>query len=345
MLERGEEVGGGLVVRGGAVDGVAAVGNNLGVVARAGAVPCEELVDCVSRKVKRMEVVGGRTYVGGAGADVGEGSLCGDEEELGLELLGCNVRDGVGRVLCRLEREHVGEQAGNVGRGHGGAGDGVHGRLAADPGRLDVEARGEDVVALAKVAEVGALIGQGGGADGDCVLGGRGRVVARVCVVVARSDGEVDADGDGGVDGAVESGRLATAKGHVGGAALEALALAVLCRLELFQVRLGGPLDTLDDIGHGAGAVAAEDLDGLDACLLGDAVLLAGDGAGAVCAVSIAVLIGVALGYGLAPTGAALKVNVLDVGARVDDVDVDTLATVAVIEVLVEGAKVEALAV
>ncbi len=68
-----------------------------------------------------------------------------------------------------------------------------------------LEAGGEDVGALAVVGEVGAAVVNGRGADGDGLLGGGGRVVAGVGVVVAGSDGEVDASGDGGVDGVVES--------------------------------------------------------------------------------------------------------------------------------------------
>jgi len=73
--------------------------------------------------------------------------------------------------------------------------------------------------------------------------------------------------------------------------------------------------------------------------LLGNAVLLASDGARAVCTVSIAVLISIALRDGLAPRCATLEVNVVDVGAGVDDIDVDALAAVLGVEVLVEGAE------
>jgi hypothetical protein len=73
--------------------------------------------------------------------------------------------------------------------------------------------------------------------------------------------------------------------------------------------------------------------------LLGNTVFLAGDGAGAVSAVSVAILVLVAAGDSLAPFGAALEVDVVDVGTGVNDVDVDTLTTFAVVQVLVEAAE------
>lgn len=67
---------------------------------------------------------------------------------MGLELLGCDIGNGIGGVGGGLEREEVGEETANMWGGHGGPGDGVGGVLAADPSRLDVETRGEDVSAL-----------------------------------------------------------------------------------------------------------------------------------------------------------------------------------------------------
>jgi hypothetical protein len=110
-------------------------------------------------------------------------------------------------------------------------------------------------------------------------------------------------------------------------------------------VRLGSVLDALDDIGHGARAVGAEDLDGVDVRLLGDTVLLASNGAGAVGAVAVAILVSIAVGDGLAPLGATLKVDVLGVCASVDDVNVNTLTTVGGVEVLVPGAEAQGVAV
>jgi len=110
-------------------------------------------------------------------------------------------------------------------------------------------------------------------------------------------------------------------------------------------VSLGGPLNTLDDVGHGARAVGAEDLDGVDVGLLGDTILLTSDGTRAVGAVTVAILISIAVRDGLAPVSTALEVDVLVVGTGVDDVDVDTLTTVGRVEVLVPRAEAQRVAV
>lgn len=283
--------------------------------------------------------------VGSVAGDVGESTLGGDGDEVGLKLLRADISDSEGRVLGRLEGEHVGKEASNVGRSHRGTGDGVDGVLAADPGGLDVETRGEDVVALAVVGEVGTLISESAGTDGDGLLGSGRRVVARVGVVVTGGHGEVDASVNGSVDSLVEERRLTATQAHVGSGALEALSLALLRDADLLGVGLGGVLDTLDDVGHGARAVGAQDLDGLDVSLLGDTVLLAGNSARAVCSVSVAILIGIALRDGLSPRRTTLEVDVVNVGAGVDDVDVNTLATVLGVEVLVEGTEAQAVTV
>lgn len=215
-----------------------------------------------------------------------------------------------------------------MGRGHRGTGDNVGGSLAADPGGKDVKTGSEDVVALAEVGEISTLVSKSGSTDGDSLLSSSGRVSARVGVVVTGGNSEVNASVDSGVDGLVEESRLATTKTHVGSAALEALSLALLGLLNLLDVRLGGVLNTLDDIGHGAGAVGAEDLDGLDVGLLGNTVLLTGDGTRAVSAVAVTVLVLITRRDGFAPGGTTLEVDVVNVGAGVDNVDIDALTTV-----------------
>ena len=52
--------------------------------------------------------------------------------------------------------------------------------------------------------------------------------------------------------------------------------------------------------------------------------------------VTVAVLINVVLGNGLAPRSATLELKVLDVDASVDDVDVDAAAPVGIVLVLRE---------
>jgi hypothetical protein len=306
--------------------------------------------DGVATLLDNGSVVGLSTTVPGkdvlsVAGNVGKSTLGGDGHKVSLKLLRGDIRDSKGRVLSGLKRKEVGEKASDVRRGHRGTGDGVDGVLAADPGGLDVEAGSEDVVALAEVGEVSTLVSQSAGTDGDGLLGSSGRVVARVGVVVTGGNSEVDTGIDGSVDSLVEQRRLATTQAHVGGRALEALSLALLGDADLLKVRLSGVLNTLDDVGHGTRAVGAQDLDGLDVCLLGHTVLLASDSARAVCTVSVAILVRITLRDGLTPRRTTLEVDVFSVGASVHNVDIDALATVLGVEVLVEGAEAQAVAV
>lgn len=246
------------------------------------------------------------------------------------------LTDSVGGVLGGLKGNKVGQETSNVWGSHGGTGDGVDGVLATDPGGLDVQTWGEDVDALAVVGEVGTTVSEGGGTDGDGVLGSSWGVVASVGVIIAGGNGEVDAIVNGGVDSQVQGGGFATAKGHVGNGALEALLL--LGSLEMVG---DSPFDALDDVGHGTGSVRLQHLDGVDTGLLGNTVLLSGDSTGAVGTVAVTVSVLVISGDGLAPVGTALEVNVGGVGAGVDNVDVDTLTTFSGVEVLVKVTEVE----
>ena len=139
-----------LFLLGSLLDGVAALLDDLSVVGRTTTVPGEDVL--------------------GVAGDVRESTNGGDGDQVSLELLGRDVGNSVGRVLGRLKRQHVGKKTSNVGRGHGGSGDGVGSVLRADPGGQDVETRGEDVVALSVVGEVRTLVKEGGGTDGDGVL-------------------------------------------------------------------------------------------------------------------------------------------------------------------------------
>lgn len=112
--------------------------------------------------------------------------------------------------------------------------------------------------------------------------------------------------------------------------------LAIFGCGHLCGVSLGSVLDTLHDVGHCAGAVGAENLDSDDIGLFGDTILLTSDGAGAVGAVAVAILISIVGWNGLAPLSATFKVNVVDVGAGIDDVDIDALATICRVKILVE---------
>ena len=304
---------------------VATSSDDLGEVAAATAVPGEQ--------------------VGGIGGDARKGVLSGDGDESSLELLGGDRSNRVLGVLSRLKREVVGKETGNMGRGHGGTGDGVDGVLGANPGGLNAQTRGEDVSALSVVGEVGTAVVESRGTDGDGLGSGSRRVLAGIGVVVTGSNSEVDTRADSSVDSSIESLGLATTERHVGDRALEALALTILGLLDLIDMAGGGVLNTLDDIGHGARSVGSEDLNGVDAGLLGNTVLLTTDSAGAVSAVTIAILIGIAIRDGRTPFGSALEVDVIDVGTSVNDVGIDTLTTILGVEVLVEGTEVQSISV
>ena len=280
-------------------------------------------------------------YVRGVRGNVRESTLGSNGDDGSLELLGGHLGNGKGRVLGGRQGDVVGQETGNVGGGHGGSGDGVDGVLAASPGGQDVQTRSEDISALSVVGEVSTLVSQGRSTNSDGLLGSGGGVIASISVVVTGSDSEVKTSVDSSVDSEIQSAGGTTAKGHVGNATLELL----VTLLGLLDVRLSGPLNTLDHIGHGAGAVGAEDLDGVDVGLLGNTVLLTGDGTGAVGSVTVSILIGITLRDGLTPGGTALEVNVLNVGTGVDHVGIDTLTTLLGVEVLVEVTEGEGITV
>jgi hypothetical protein len=149
--------------------------------------------------------------------------------------------------------------------------------------------------------------------DGACSSLAGGRVKGRVIVAVAGGDGEEHARPDQCGGGRVDGRRLATAQGHVGDSAVGAAA----------GRRVGGnKIDAGDDAGRGAGAARVEDLDSEELRLLGDAVVLAADGAGDVRAVAVTVLEAVVAGKVGEEGGAALKllgcvsVMVLPLGRR-----------------------------
>lgn len=150
---------------------------------------------------------------------------------------------------------------------------------------------------------------------------------------------------DSGVNGSIEKRGLATTKGHVGDGALEALALTILGSLDLSKMAVTGEFNTLDDISHGAGSVGSENLDGVDVSLLGNTVFLASDGTRAVSSVTVAIYILITSWDSLTPLGSALEINMLSVGSGVNDVGINTLTTISAVQVLVEGAEAQGVAV
>lgn len=87
----------------------------------------------------------------------------------------------------------------NVGRRHGGSGDGKS--LAVVPGGEDIDTGGIDINSGADVGEIGAGVVDVASADGaGSGLAGGGVVFGVVTVAVTGRDGEEDTGGDGGGD-------------------------------------------------------------------------------------------------------------------------------------------------
>jgi hypothetical protein len=74
---------------------------------------------------------------------------------------------------------------------------------------------------------------------------------------------------------------------------------------------------------------------------LGHAIFAGGNGAGAVGSVAIVIIIDITRGDRLPPRCAILELYVVDIDTRVNDVDIDTFATIVFILILVESAKGE----
>lgn len=282
--------------------------------------------------------------VGSILGNISESTDGSNRDDVSLELLGCDVCDGVSGVLGWLERDHVGQETADVRRSHRGAGDDVGGILGADPGGEDVQTGRKDIVALAKVGEVGTFVRESRSSDSDGVLSGSRRIVARVGVVIAGSDSEVKTSINGCIDSQIEGARFAATQAHVGNGALEMLLLAFLCGGDRLSMGSSSPLNTLDNVGHGARAIGLQDLDCVNACLLSNTKFLASDSAGAVSSVAVAIDVFITSRNGLAPVGATFEINVLNVCTGINDIGINTLTSILRVEILVEGSETEAIA-
>jgi hypothetical protein len=296
----------------GILPGIVAAGlDDGGVVGRSTSVPCKDVLS--------------------VRWDVRQSTLGTNADDVLLQLLGSDLSNSVGRVLGRLERQVVGQKTSDVWGSHGSTRDGVDCILGTNPGGLNAQAGGEDVVALSEVGEVSAGIIESASTDSDGKISSSWGVVARIGVVVTSGHSEVDTSLNSTIYSTVKSGRLATTERHVGGRALEAL----LSLLGLLSVCIGSPFDTLDNICHGSRAIGSEDLNSVDVGLLGNTILLSSDSTGAVSSVSVSILIGIVGRDSLAPVRSALEINVLIVGSSVNNIDINTLSTISGIQVFV----------
>lgn len=218
------------------------------------------------------------------------------DDALGSEADNASCDGGWGAET--LKSNEVGSEASNVGGCHAGSGDGVGGRRRADPGRQDVDTRGENVEDGAVVGPAGADILTVGRADGDGVWCGGGRVVGGVRAVIASGHDDGHASANGGGHSGVEGGRVRASERHGEDRLIcDALALGVV----------GDPLDAGDDARVGAGAGSVKNLDGDEVDLARDTVGGAADGTGAVGAVSVLVSVGRAGDKVRAPGGTAAE--------------------------------------
>lgn len=209
---------------------------------------------------------------------------------------------------------------------------------------VEMPTRGENIDTVTVVGEVGPLIAQGRGPDGNGPDRSGGRVRTGVPVVVTGSDSEVHARFNGPVDSIVQSHRLATTQRHVGDRTL------VLClsggsvlslgSSELVSSLLCSPQNTANDISHGTTTVGTQDFDGNKVSSLGNTIFARANGTSAMGPVTVSVLVDVILRDGLSPRGATLKLDVVNVDTGIDDVDVDTLTAGRV--VLIESKSSEA---
>lgn len=150
---------------------------------------------------------------------------------------------------------------------------------------------------------------------------------------------------DSSVDSTVERRRLATTEGHVGNGALVgglASGTELLDRLDGGLLSgIASPCNTGNDITHRTATIGTEHLDSVNLGGLRYTVLATSDGTGAVCAVTVAILVDIVLGNGLAPVRTAFELLVLVVDTSIDDVDINTLATFRLVDVLIESAEPE----
>ena len=149
----------------------------------------------------------------------------------------------------------------------------------------------------------------------------------------------------GSVDSRVQGRGFATAKTHISSAALEALPFTIFGGFDRLHMLIGSMLNALNDIGHCTRSVRAQDLDSSDVCLLRNTILLAGDGSRAVSAVAITILIWISRGNSLAPLGTTFEVDVVDIGAGINDVDIDALAAVVRVDIFIKIAKAKSITV
>ena len=106
-------------------------------------------------------------------------------------------------------------RAGHVGRGHRSTVPGGSSCVAADHCGLNAGTRREDIHAGAVVGKGRANVRGSGGSHSQRFADPGGRVVACVCVVIARGPHKSDPGCNGALDGSIQRSRCAAAQAHI----------------------------------------------------------------------------------------------------------------------------------
>ena len=141
---------------------------------------------------------------------------------------------------------------------------------------------------------------------------------------VTSGDSKEDTSLDSLSGGGIESLIAATSKRHVHDSLSSDTSL-----LGVFDT----PVDTLDDAGGGARALAVKDLDGDDVGKFGNTVFLSSDSSSGVSAVSIVIRVALIDNVG-SPLSTVLEVGVGDIDTSIDTVEGDVAASRVVVGVV-----------
>lgn len=183
-----------------------------------------------------------------------------------MDLLGAQLLDAAAeclRILWTLESQKVGTETSNVRAGHGSTRNGVGVRVAVDPGRGDVRARGENVNEETEVGVRSAAILVIGSTDSADLWSRSWRGSDGWETRVTSGDSEEETLGDGLSDSGVGGWAERTTQRQVAdGLADAALGLGVI----------DGPVDTCENTGVGSRSLSSENLHGDKSSLLGDTV-------------------------------------------------------------------------
>jgi hypothetical protein len=94
----------------------------------------------------------------------------------------------------------------------------------------------------------------------------------------------------------------------------------LLFSCNFFLGSFSSPLNTLQDVGHGAASIGAKDLDSDNLGLLCNTVTLGGNGASNVCSMTVTIFIFIASRDSRAPDGTTFKLFMVNIDTRVNNI-------------------------